>query len=174
MSWLRNSWLATQTWASKTHENTPLHKACGSGLSDVAQCLIARRADVQGTNDHGKGIWELAKASTSLQHWIGENTDAPKTKVQYSVGREHVSQSRALRRVMSTAHSTASQLTGKGFGKSKGKGKDKGKAKDKGSENCMGGGGGGGGGGSSLDANYDSNTGPWHDANYGGSRSSAW
>jgi len=114
--------------AKDAKDNTPLHKACGSGLSDVAELLCARGADATALNKDGKGVWQAAACSPSLQYWLTANTSAPKTFANSSKTRVGESQSRMIRHATSTRAGAADTGKGKDAAENeKGKGHEKGK-----------------------------------------------
>ena len=83
--------------------NTPLLKACGTGLEDVAKLLLRARANPMALNKHGKSIIQVAEGSNSLKKWLTANTDAELTHVENRRTRKIVSQSRELRYATSIA-----------------------------------------------------------------------
>ena len=50
--------------------STPLHLACGSGITDTVQVLVEKGADVKRKNEDKKGVIELAQGYPSLQKWL--------------------------------------------------------------------------------------------------------
>ena len=77
---------------------TPLLMACGSGLTDVAKCLIRNRADVHAIDHKGQGVLQKAFCSKELHAWLTKFTDAETTKGTSGRTREaKITQNRSLR-----------------------------------------------------------------------------